>query len=552
MLAQPLFATLNWVHGLVGNWGWAIIIVTALIKLLFYPLSQASGRSMAKMRTVAPRMKQIQETFKDDREKLGRAMMELYKKEKINPLAGCLPMLVQIPFFISFYRVLLESVEMRQAPFLLWVNDLSSRDPYFVLPLLMGAAMFAQFKLNPAPPDPMQAKIMQFMPLVMTGMMAWFPCGLVLYWLTNTLLTIAQQWRVNQVVEAEAAKLRDVNSPDTIAAVASAPGRGAVGVIRVSGPLVPRIAIGILGVLPAPRHARLSSFLDAEGSSLDAGLALYFPAPASYTGEDVLELQGHGGALIVDLVLRRLLELGCRMARPGEFSERAFLNGKIDIAQAEAIADLIDAGTAAAARAAVRSMQGEFSACIADLKSRITNLRAYVEAAIDFPDEEIDFLSAASAARAARGGLQPLRVDRGGGAPRRLAARRFARRDRRLAQRRKIQLDESPRGRRRRHRHRCARHDPRRAAPAGASRRLAFELGGYRRPARRARCSGGRGRAACAQRNRARRSRALCRGCGHRRRFAIVGRAARATAARDSGHAGVQQNRSQRHARAAR
>jgi YidC/Oxa1 family membrane protein insertase len=208
VLAQPLFATLNWVHGLIGNWGWSIIIVTALIKLLFYPLSQASGRSMAKMRTVAPRMKQIQETFKDDREKLGRAMMELYKKEKINPLAGCLPMLVQIPFFISFYRVLLESVEMRQAPFLLWVNDLSSRDPFFVLPLLMGAAMFAQFKLNPAPPDPMQAKIMQFMPLVMTGMMAWFPCGLVLYWLTNTLLTIAQQWRVNQVVEAEAAKPR--------------------------------------------------------------------------------------------------------------------------------------------------------------------------------------------------------------------------------------------------------------------------------------------------------------------------------------------------------
>ncbi len=208
VLAQPLFVALNWVHGLVGNWGWAIIIVTALIKLIFYPLSQASGRSMAKMRTVAPRMKQIQETFKDDREKLGRAMMELYKKEKINPLAGCLPMLIQIPFFISFYRVLLESVEMRQAPFLLWVNDLSSRDPFFVLPLLMGAAMYAQFKLNPPPPDPMQAKIMQFMPLIMTGMMAWFPCGLVLYWLTNTLLTILQQWRVNQVVEAEASKPR--------------------------------------------------------------------------------------------------------------------------------------------------------------------------------------------------------------------------------------------------------------------------------------------------------------------------------------------------------
>jgi len=208
VLSQPLFATLKWVHGLIGNWGWSIIIVTALIKLIFFPLSQASGRSMAKMRAVGPRMKQIQETFKDDREKLGRAMMDLYKKEKINPLAGCLPMVIQIPFFISFYWVLLESVEMRQAPFMLWINDLSARDPYFVLPLLMGGAMFAQFKLNPAPPDPMQAKIMQFMPLVMTGMMAWFPSGLVLYWLTNTVLSIAQQWYVNRVVETEATKRR--------------------------------------------------------------------------------------------------------------------------------------------------------------------------------------------------------------------------------------------------------------------------------------------------------------------------------------------------------
>jgi tRNA modification GTPase len=184
-----------------------------------------------------------------------------------------------------------------------------------------------------------------------------------------------------------------VSSPDTIAAIASAPGRSAIGVIRVSGSRVPQIAAGILGVLPAPRHAQLSSFLDARGQSLDEGLALYFPAPASYTGEPVLELQGHGGALVVDLILKRLLELGCRMARPGEFSERAFLNGKIDIAQAEAIADLIDAGTTAAARAAVRSLQGEFSARVADLKSRITALRTYVEAAIDFPDEEVDFLA---------------------------------------------------------------------------------------------------------------------------------------------------------------
>jgi tRNA modification GTPase len=184
-----------------------------------------------------------------------------------------------------------------------------------------------------------------------------------------------------------------VSTPDTIVAIASAAGRGAVGVIRVSGPRVPQIAAGILGGLPAPRRARFSSFLDAQGGSVDQGIALYFPAPASYTGEHVLELQGHGGVFVVDMVLKRLLELGCRMARPGEFSERAFLNGKIDIAQAEAIADLIDAGTTAAARAAVRSLQGEFSARIDDLKTRITELRAYVEAAIDFPDEEIDFLS---------------------------------------------------------------------------------------------------------------------------------------------------------------
>jgi tRNA modification GTPase len=183
-----------------------------------------------------------------------------------------------------------------------------------------------------------------------------------------------------------------VASPDTIAALASAPGRGAVGVIRVSGADVPRIAARILGFLPAPRLAQLTNFLDAGGEPIDRGLALYFPAPFSLTGEHVLELQGHGGALVGDLLLKRLLELGCRMARPGEFSERAFLNGKIDIAQAEAIADLIDAGTTAAARAAVRSMQGEFSARIHALQARITELRLAVEAAIDFPDEELEFL----------------------------------------------------------------------------------------------------------------------------------------------------------------
>ncbi len=181
---------------------------------------------------------------------------------------------------------------------------------------------------------------------------------------------------------------------DTIAAIASAPGRGAVGIVRLSGPDVPRIAELMLGRVPEARQACLTSFLDAHGDVIDRGIAVYYPAPASFTGEHVLELFAHGGVLVLDLLMRRVLELGCRAARPGEFSERAFLNGKMDIAQAEAVADLIDAGTAAAARAAVRSMQGAFSARIHELQALLMDLRVHVEAAIDFPDEEIDFLSA--------------------------------------------------------------------------------------------------------------------------------------------------------------
>ncbi len=184
------------------------------------------------------------------------------------------------------------------------------------------------------------------------------------------------------------------HAPDTIAAIASAPGRGAVGMLRVSGPDVPRIAHAVLGSLPAARRAHRTRFRDAHGASIDEGIALYFPSPASFTGEHVLELQSHGGVLVMDLLMRRLLELGARAARPGEFSERAFLNGKMDIAQAEAVADLIEAGTEAAARAAVRSMQGEFSSRIHTLGALLTDLRVHVEAAIDFPDEDIDFLAA--------------------------------------------------------------------------------------------------------------------------------------------------------------
>jgi len=198
VLAMPLFWLLAKVYALTGNWGVSIILVTFLLKLLFYPLSEASGRSMAKMKALQPRIKNLQETYADDREKLGRAMMELYKREKINPLASCLPVVIQIPVFLAFYWVLLESVEMRQAPFALWIHDLSARDPLFILPIIMAGAMFVQYKLNPAPPDPVQAKVFMIMPLVMSATFAFFPAGLVLYWVTNTILSIAQQWNINR------------------------------------------------------------------------------------------------------------------------------------------------------------------------------------------------------------------------------------------------------------------------------------------------------------------------------------------------------------------
>ena len=210
ILAQPLFWLLSKIYEYVGNWGWTIIIVTFLIKLVFYKLAETSGRSMAKMKTVAPRLKAVQERYKDDREGQARAMMELYKREKINPVAGCLPVLVQIPFFLAFYWVLLESVEMRQAPFFGWLQDLSTRDPFYILPAIMAGAMFLQYKLQPTPADPIQAKVFMILPLVMSVTFAFFPAGLVLYWVTNTVLSIAQQWNINRRIEAQAALAKKV------------------------------------------------------------------------------------------------------------------------------------------------------------------------------------------------------------------------------------------------------------------------------------------------------------------------------------------------------
>ena len=204
-IAKPLFWLLSKIHGFIGNWGWSIVILTLLIKLAFYKLSEASYRSMARMRAMQPKMKALKERIGDDRQRLSQATMELYKKEKINPLGGCLPMVVQIPVFIALYWVLLESVELRQAPFMFWIHDLSSKDPYYVLPLLMGITMFLQQRLNPAPLDPLQQKVMSILPLAFTFFFAFFPSGLVLYWLTNNLLSIAQQWVITRRIEKAAA-----------------------------------------------------------------------------------------------------------------------------------------------------------------------------------------------------------------------------------------------------------------------------------------------------------------------------------------------------------
>ncbi len=197
-VSSPLFWILREIHNIVGNWGWSIIILTLMVKLVFYPLSAASYKSMAKMKKLQPRLKTLKERYGDDKQKMNQEMMSIYKKEKINPLGGCLPILIQIPVFIALYWVLLESVELRQAPFIFWLNDLSVKDPFYVLPVLMGASMFAQQFLNPTPLDAMQKNIMMSLPIVFTVFFLWFPAGLVLYWLVNNILSIAQQWYITR------------------------------------------------------------------------------------------------------------------------------------------------------------------------------------------------------------------------------------------------------------------------------------------------------------------------------------------------------------------
>jgi YidC/Oxa1 family membrane protein insertase len=203
VISKPIFWVLDQIHAVVGNWGWAIVILTVLIKALFFPLSAASYRSMAKMRTLGPRMQALKERHGDDKVKFQQAVMTMYKEEKVNPLGGCLPMLVQIPVFIALYWALLASVELRQAPWIFWIKDLSQQDPYYVLPVLMAISMFLQTYLSPPPPDPMQAKMMKIMPIAFSVMFFFFPAGLVLYWVVNNILSIAQQWYITRSIERE-------------------------------------------------------------------------------------------------------------------------------------------------------------------------------------------------------------------------------------------------------------------------------------------------------------------------------------------------------------
>ena len=203
-IAQFLFSVLKILHTALGNWGWSIVILTVLIKLAFYPLSAAGYRSMARMRAVQPRLLQLRERYAEDKAKLNQAMMEMYKQEKINPLGGCFPILVQIPVFISLYWMILDSIELRQAPFVLWIHDLSAKDPFYVLPALMLISMVIQTRLNPTPPDPIQAKVMQIMPIAFGVFFAFFPAGLVLYWLVNNVLSISQQWYITRQIEKAA------------------------------------------------------------------------------------------------------------------------------------------------------------------------------------------------------------------------------------------------------------------------------------------------------------------------------------------------------------
>ena len=389
-----------------------------LLKIAFYWLNAKAYGSMAKMKAINPKIMEMRERLKDKPQQMQQEMMRIYREEKVNPLGGCLPILVQMPVFIALYWVLLSSVEMRNAPWIGWITTFSAPDPYFILPLLMTVTSLLQTWLNPTPPDPMQAKMMWFMPLVFSVMFFFFPAGLVLYWMTNNILSIAQQYVINKRLGvlgksapcpraagqsghagANALTSRSPPSPRRPGAArsASCASRGAA--------LEPLVA-AVCGRLP-PRAARPPAFPRRAPArrSTRAWRSIFrrrIPTPAKTCSSCRRTAARWCCSCCWRAAWKRRprrsdQRLPDCAARPGEFTERAFLNDKLDLAQAEAVADLIDASTEAAARSAGRSLTGAFSTEINALRDQLIELRMLVEATLDFPEEEIDFLEKADA-----------------------------------------------------------------------------------------------------------------------------------------------------------
>ena len=321
IISKPLYWLLNQLHSVLQNWGWSIVALVLLLKIAFYWLNAKAYASMAKMKAVNPKITEMRERLKDNPQQMQQEMMRIYREEKVNPMGGCFPIMIQIPVFIALYWVLLSSVEMRNAPWMLWIHDLSSPDPYFILPLVMTMTTMLQTALNPAPPDPLQAKMMWFMPLAFSVMFFFFPAGLVLYWITNNVLSIAQQWVINtrmgvppqfNSAQVQVSKARDRDGSrtpirsDHCDSHGPRPWRGGH-CSRQRAQSYPFLFVHSWVVSLRPREATYLPFADATGQPLDQGLALFFPGPHSFTGEDVLELQAHGGVVVLQLLAGTVL-----------------------------------------------------------------------------------------------------------------------------------------------------------------------------------------------------------------------------------------------------
>ena len=409
-----LLRPLQWLYGVTHNYGVAIIIITVIIKLLFYPLTWKSFKSMQAMQHLQPQMKRLQDMYKNDRQKLNEEMMKLYREQKVNPLGGCLPMVVQIPVFISLYQVLYASIELRHAGFIWWIKDLSAPD--YPMALLMGASMVVQQWMTPTTGDPRQAKMMLFMPIIFTFMFLNFPVGLVIYWLVNNLLTIAQQYVMlrNRPVATQSVWWGGITVADDAEELDRCRRRRMTRLPPSRRPLAQeawasfasagRHAVAIVRSMFRDRHGRPVERLPSHrvrfgniihprtGATLDEVLVTYMRGPHSYTREDVVEISGHGGIGVMARILEALVASGARLAEPGEFTKRAFLNGRLDLSQAEAVIDLIQAQTEESQRQALAQLQGGLSQAIGAMREELLEVLAYVEGAMEFPEEDLDLL----------------------------------------------------------------------------------------------------------------------------------------------------------------